>query len=54
MEELDHAELVATYLSLRKMELALIGAKVGGGIKITNELKVMNYRKSMQSPGMDE
>jgi hypothetical protein len=36
------------------MELALIGAGVGGGIKHTSELKVLNYKKAMQSPDADE
>ena len=47
MAALDHAELAATYFLLRKMELALIGAGVGGGIKNTNELKVLNFKKAM-------
>ena len=41
MAELDHTELVAMYVSLRSMELALIGAGVGGGIK---HLKVLNNK----------
>jgi len=36
------------------MELALIGAGVSGGIKHTSELKVLNYKKAMQSPGAEE
>ena len=36
------------------MELALIGAGVGGGITHTNELKVLNYKKAMQSPDAGE
>jgi hypothetical protein len=56
MAVLDHAELAATYLALRCIELALIGAGVGGGIKHTSELKlkVLNYKKAMQSPDMKE
>ena len=47
MAELDNVELANTYMSLRSMELALIGASVGGGIKHTSELKVLNYKKAM-------
>ena len=36
------------------MELALIGAGAGGGIKHTSELKVLNYKKAMRSPDADE
>ena len=36
------------------MELALIGAGVGGGIKHTSELKVLKYMKAVQSPDADE
>ena len=54
MAELDKVELANMYMSLRSMELALIGAGVGGGIKHTSELKVLNYKKSMQSPDADE
>ena len=39
MTELDNAELANMYMSLRSMELALIGAGVGGDIKHTSELK---------------
>jgi len=38
MVELD-VELVNMYMSLQSMELVLIGAGVGGGIKHTSELK---------------
>ena len=54
MAELDKVELANMYMSLRSMELALIGAGVGGGIKHTSELKVLNYKKAMQSPDADE
>jgi hypothetical protein len=54
MAELDKVELVNMYMSLRSMELALIGAGVGGGIKHTSELKVLNYKKAMQSPDVDK
>jgi len=52
--ELDKVELANMYLSLRSMELALIGAGVGGGIKHTSELKVLNYKKAMWSPDDEE
>jgi hypothetical protein len=54
MAELDKVELANMYMSLRSMELALIGAGVGGGIKHTSELKVLNYKKAMQSPYADK
>ena len=54
MAELDHVELAATYLSLRHKELALVGAGVGGRIKYTSELKVLNYKKAMQSTDLEE
>ena len=52
--ELDCAELAATYMALQSMELALIGTGVGGGIKHTSELRVLNYKKAMQSADMEE
>jgi len=54
MAELDHAKVAAMYLSLRCMELALIGAGVAGRIEHTCELKVRNNKKAMQSPGIEE
>jgi hypothetical protein len=48
--ELDKVELVNMYMSLRSMELALIGASVGGDIKHTSELKVLNYKKGHAKP----
>ena len=54
MAELDRVELANTYMALRSMEMALIGAGVGGGISHTSQLKVLNYRKAMQSPDADE
>ena len=45
--ELDKVELANMYMSLRSMELAIIGASVGGGIEHTSELKVLNYKKAM-------
>ena len=47
MAELDKVELVNMYMSLQSMEPALIGASVGGDIKHTSELKVINYEKAM-------
>ena len=47
MAELDQVELTAVYLSIRCMEFALVGAGVGGGIKHTKELKVLNFKKAM-------
>ena len=54
MTKLDHKELAGLYMSLQSMELALIGAGTGGGINHTSELKVLNYKKSMQSPNAGE
>ena len=54
MAELDKVELTNTYIALQSMELALIGAGVGGGIKHTSELKVLNYKKAMCSPDAAE
>lgn len=50
MVELNQSELVTVYMLLQKMELALIGADIGGNIKYTKELKVLNYKKAMQCP----
>jgi hypothetical protein len=36
-------------MSLQSIELALIGAGLGGGIKHTIELKALNYKRAMQS-----
>ena len=36
------------------MELALIGAGIGGGIKHSSQLKVLNYKKAMRSPDAEE
>ena len=54
MAEIDHGELANTYMALRSMEVALIGAGVGGGISHTSQLKVINYKKAMQSPDAEE
>ena len=53
MADLDHAELTATYHSLRKMKLILIEAIIGGGIKAYSELKVLNYKKTKREPDAD-
>ena len=49
MTELDHAELTATHLALRKMKLALIGARIRSGNKHTKKLKVLNFKKAIRS-----
>ena len=54
MAELDHVKLANMYQSLCIMETALIGAGVGGGVRHTSELKVLNYKKAMRSPDADE
>jgi hypothetical protein len=54
MAEVDKVDLANMYMSLRSMELALIGASVGGGFKHTSKLKVLNYKKAMHSPDADE
>ena len=54
MAELDHGKIASTYMALRSMEVALIGAGVGGGISHTSQLKVMNYKKAMRSPDAEE
>lgn len=41
-------------LRLRHMEHALVGAGVGGGIKHTSKLEVLNYKNVMQSPDKGE
>ena len=45
MVELDNSEV-----KTKGMELALVGAGIGGRFANTNELNVMNNRKAMQSP----
>lgn len=54
MAELDHTELADTYMAFPSMELALIHADMGSGIKCTTELRVLNYKKVMQSPNTEE
>ena len=49
MTKLDNNEIRA-----ENMELALVGAGIGGGFANTNELKVMNYKEAMQSPDRAE
>lgn len=48
MAELDYAEVVVAYRSLQKMELALAGAGVGGGMNNAYDFKVLNYMKAMR------
>ena len=36
------------------MEVTLIGAGICSGIKHTSKLKVLNYKKDMQSPDADK
>ena len=43
--ELDNDDIKA-----ESVELALVGAGIGGGFANTNELKVLNYKEAMQSP----
>jgi hypothetical protein len=45
MAELDHVEPANMYLSLRIMETALLGAGIGGGVRHTSKLKVLNYKR---------
>ena len=47
MAELDQVKLTAVCLSIMCVEFGLVGAGVGGGIKHTKELKVLNYKKTM-------
>lgn len=54
MAELDHGELANMYLALQSMEMALIRAGVGGGMKHTSQLTVLNYKKALRSPDADE
>lgn len=54
MAELDHCEIANTYMALQSMDIALIGAGIGGGISHTSQLKVMNYKKDMRSPDAKE
>ena len=42
------------YMSLQSMELALIGASVGGGINHISKLRVLKYKKVMRSSDADE
>lgn len=51
--ELYHAKL-ATYMAIQFIELKHIGAGVGGSIKHTSKLKVLNFKKAMQSPDVEK
>lgn len=53
MAELDNEEIAATYPSLCKMEVVLLGAGVVGGVKNVNKLKVLKYKKAIQIPDAD-
>ena len=54
MAELNQVKLTTAYLFIWCMELALVGAGVGGGIKHTKELKVLNFKIALQSLNADE
>ena len=41
------AELDNSGVKTENMELALVGAEIGGRFANTNELKVMNYKEAM-------
>ena len=41
-------------MALQRMEVALIGAGVGGSISHTSQLKVLNYKKATRSPDAEE
>jgi hypothetical protein len=43
MVELDNTELANMYIYLQSIELAIIGAGVGGVVKYASELKVLKY-----------
>jgi hypothetical protein len=49
MAELDCAELAAMYMALWSMELALIGAIGGGGIKHTSELRFSTIKRPYEA-----
>lgn len=53
MTEQNYMEIAITYLSLCRMELALVRTGVNGGIKCTIELKSLIYNKAIQSPDDD-
>ena len=54
MAELEQSELTVVYMSIRSMELSLVGAGVGGGITHTRELRVLNFKKAMHSPDAND
>ena len=54
MAELDHIDLMSMYLLLRSIKCALVVAGVGDRIKHTSELKILNYKKAMQNPDVEE
>ena len=54
MADLDQLELTVIYMSIRHMEFSLVEAGVGGGIKHTKELRVLNFKKAMKTPDANE
>ena len=44
----------ATEQEFAESEIAVVGARLGGGVENTNELKVLNYKKAMASPDKDK
>ena len=50
MCEADNYELCTTSITSDNVELAQVGAGLGGGFENTQELKVMNYKEAMRSP----
>ena len=54
MAELEQLELTAINMSIRSIELSLVGAGVRGGIKHTKDLRVLNFKKAMRSPDANE
>ena len=41
-------------LEIKNLEIAMVGAGIGGGFTNTKELKVMNYKQAMASPRANE
>ena len=39
---------------IEKMKLTLIGAKVGGGLRNTNKLKILNFKKAIRCSNDDK
>ena len=53
MAELDNYEVSVTQVTPQEIEMALVGAGVGGGFKNVSELKVLNFKQAMKSPDRD-